>query len=59
MNQTSEWICKISLLHKITRVEEADITLISDELDAIQYCDKNRAEYAAIQSDLRSLIDCY
>ena len=59
MNQTSEWICKISSLCEITRAEEADITLISDELDAIQYCDEYRAEYAAIQSDLRSLIDCY
>lgn len=59
MNQTSEWICKISSLREITRAEEADITEISDELDVIQYCEENRAEYAAIQSDLRGLIDCY
>jgi hypothetical protein len=57
MNQTSEWICKLSSLREITRVEGVNITEMCDELDAIQY--ENGAEYAAIQSDLRSLINCY
>jgi hypothetical protein len=57
MNQTSEWICRLSSLREITRVEGVTITEMSDELDGIQY--ENGAEYAAIQSDLQSLIDCY
>jgi hypothetical protein len=57
MNQTSEWICKLSSVREFTRAEHADLTIVVDELDRIQL--ENGAEYAAIHSDLKELFDCY
>ena len=57
MNQTSEWICKMSLLEHFTRVEHLDLSVLMAELDMIEY-DKG-AEYGALQSDLQDLVGCY
>jgi hypothetical protein len=57
MNQTSEWICKLSSLQEFTRAEQADLSATVDELDQIE--SEKGVEYDAIQYDLQNLIDCY
>jgi hypothetical protein len=57
MNQTSEWICKLSSLQEFTRAEVVDLGAVVGELDMIEL--NKGVEYDAIQSDLQNLIDCY
>lgn len=57
MNQTSEWICKLSSLREFTRAEQADLNATVGELDRIE--SEKGVEYEAIQFDLKELIDCY
>lgn len=57
MNQTSEWICKISSLQEFTRAERTDLSLTVGELDRIE--EEKGAEFDAIQFDLQTLVDCY
>lgn len=57
MNQTSEWICKISSLQEFTRAEKTDLSVTVDELDKIE--SEKGVEYDTIQFDLQGLIDCY
>lgn len=57
MNQTSEWICKISSLQEFTRAEQIDLSVTVGELDRIE--SEGGLECDAIQLDLQGLIDCY
>jgi hypothetical protein len=57
MNQTSEWICKISALQEFTRYEQADLNATVNELDRIE--SEMGEEYNTIQSDLQRLIGYY
>jgi hypothetical protein len=57
MNQTSEWICKLTSLQEFTRAEQSDLTATMDELDGIEQV--RGEEYEALQYDLESLINCY
>jgi hypothetical protein len=57
MNQTSEWICKISALQEFTRAERADLSATISELDQIE--SERGVEYEAIQYDLQDLVNCY
>jgi hypothetical protein len=57
MNQTSEWICKLSSLQEFTRAEQTDLGVVVSELDRIEL--EKGVEYEAIQSDIQTLIDCY
>jgi hypothetical protein len=57
MNQTSEWICKISSLQEFTRAEQLDLSVTVSELDRIE--SEGGLERDTIQLDLQGLIDCY
>jgi hypothetical protein len=57
MNQTSEWICKVSTLQEFTRAKQADLSVTVGQLDKIE--SEEGVEYDAIQFDLKELIDCY
>jgi hypothetical protein len=57
MNQTSEWVCKLSSLLDFTRAEKTDLDVTVSELDRIAV--ENGVEFEAIQSDLQALINCY
>lgn len=36
MNETNEWICKISSLQEFTRAEQSDLSVTVSELDRIE-----------------------
>lgn len=57
MNQTSEWICKLSSLREFTRAEQADLNATVGELDRIQ--SENGVECEAIHCDLLQLVNYY
>lgn len=57
MNETGEWICKLTSLGSFTRGEERDLSATVAELDRIRA--EQGVEYAAIQFDLQQLIECY
>lgn len=57
MNQTSEWICKLSSLQEFTRAELTDLGVVVSELDKMEV--ERGVEYDAIQSDLQKLMDYY
>ena len=57
MNQTSEWICKLSSLHELTRAERTDLSLTVGELDRIE--EVKGVEFDTIQFELQALLDCY
>ena len=49
MNQTSEWICKLSSLQEFTRAELTDLGAVVSELDKMEV--EKGVEYDAIQFD--------
>lgn len=57
MNQTSEWICKLSSLQEFTRAEQADLRMAVSELDGIE--SERGVECEALQYDLQQIIDYY
>ena len=57
MNQTSEWICKLSSLQEFTRAEQADLRMAISELDGIE--SERGVECEALQYDLQQIIDYY
>jgi hypothetical protein len=57
MNETSEWICKLSSLQEFTRTEQTDLRVTMAELDMIEA--EKGLEYDALQFDLENLIRCY
>ena len=57
MNQTSEWICKLSFLQEFTRAELTDLGAVVSELDKMEV--ERGVEYNAIQFDLQKLMDYY
>jgi hypothetical protein len=57
MNESSQWICKLSALNEISRLERLDLLNAVSELDPIAL--EKGVEYHEIQYDLQNLLNCY